>query len=375
MGASGAGKSTLLNTLTFRHSEGLKVSGTRRANQQLLTPASLTALAGYVQQEDLFIPSLTVKEHLLFQARLRLEASLTTSERERRVEEVLGQVGLTRLAGAIIGDLKLKGISGGEKKRLSFAAELLSNPSVLICDEPTSGLDSFMATNIMELLREFSRLGKTVVCTVHQPSSQIFTRFDSLLLLAEGRTAYLGPASRTKQFFAGLGFPCPEDFNPADHFVSVLAVVSREEKEEGGEEEESQKRVSAICAGFQDSQAGAELRAELKSIERQGETREDKQGSSLAGGLYKASWLHQLSALTWRQALSVVRDPMMFKVKITTAIVVGLILGVLYQGQEFDQAGIQNANGALFMIITNLSFGSIFSICNSFCSELLVFLR
>ena len=332
-------------------------------------------MSAYVQQEDLFIPSLTVREHLLFQARLRLEASLTTSERERRVEEMLGQVGLTRLAGAIIGDLKLKGISGGEKKRLSFAAELLSNPSVLICDEPTSGLDSFMATNIMELLREFSRLGKTVVCTVHQPSSQIFTRFDSLLLLAEGRTAYLGPASRTKQFFAGLGFPCPEDFNPADHFVSVLAVVSREEKEEGGEEEESQKRVSAICAGFQDSQAGAELRAELKSIERQGETREDKQGSSLAGGLYKASWLHQLSALTWRQALSVVRDPMMFKVKITTAIVVGLILGVLYQGQELDQAGIQNANGALFVIITNLSFSSVFSICNSFCSELLVFLR
>ena len=90
--------------------------------------------------------------------------------------EVLGQVGLSRLAGALIGDERLKGISGGEKKRLSFATELLSNPALLFCDEPTSGLDSFMAANIMELLREFSRLGKTVVCTVHQPSSQIFSR-------------------------------------------------------------------------------------------------------------------------------------------------------------------------------------------------------
>ena len=369
MGASGAGKSSLLNSLTFRHSEGLRTSGTRLANSRLLSPASLTAISGYVQQEDLFIPSLTVREHLMFQARLRLEASLTTAERERRVEEVLGQVGLTSVAAAIIGDLKLKGISGGEKKRLSFAAELLSNPSVLFCDEPTSGLDSFMAANIMELLREFSRLGKTVICTIHQPSSQIFTRFDSLLLLAEGKTAYLGPAGSTKQHFAGLGFPCPQDYNPADHFVSVLAVLEGEE-----EKKESQQRIAAICAGFRESQAGADLRAELKIMEEEEEFGQEEKGS-LAQSPYKASWLHQLAALTWRQALSVVRNPMMFKVKITTAIVVGLILGVLYQGQEFDQAGIQNANGALFMIITNLSFGSIFSICNSFCSELLVFLR
>ena len=368
MGASGAGKSTLLNSLTYRHSEGLRISGSRLANHRLLSPASLTALSGYVQQEDLFIPSLTVREHLMFQARLTLEASLTTAERERRVEEVVGQVGLTSVVDAMIGDQKLKGISGGEKKRLSFAAEFLSNPSVLFCDEPTSGLDSFMAANIMELLREFSRLGKTVVCTIHQPSSQIFTRFDSLLLLAEGRTAYLGPAVRTKQFFADLGFPCPQDYNPADHFVSVLAVLEGEE-----ESQESQERISAICAGFQQSQAGAELRAELKTVERQEET--DQEEDSLAQSPYKASWLHQLAALTRRQARSVVRNPMMFKVKILSAIVVGLILGVLYQGQEFDQAGIQNANGALFVIITNLSFGSIFSICNSFCSELLVFLR
>ena len=366
MGASGAGKSTLLNSLTFRHSEGLRISGSRLANHQLLSPASLTALSGYVQQEDLFIPSLTVREHLMFQARLRLEASLTTAERKRRVEEVVRQVGLTSVADAIIGDEKLKGISGGEKKRLSFAAELLSNPSVLFCDEPTSGLDSFMAANIMELLREFSRLDKTVVCTIHQPSSQIFTRFDSLLLLAEGKTAYLGPAVSTKQFFAGLGFPCPQDYNPADHFVSVLAVLE-------GEEEESKERISTICAGFQQSQAGADLGAELKSIERQEES--DQEEERLAQSLYKASWLQQLAALTRRQALSVVRNPMMFKVKIFTAIVVGLILGVLYQGQDFDQKGIQNANGALFVIITNLSFGSIFSICNSFCTELLVFLR
>ena len=102
-----------------------------------------------MQQEDLFIPSLTVREHLVFQAKLRLEAALSTTEREERVEAVMQQVGLVKVADVLIGDEKLKGISGGEKKRLSFASEFLTNPTILFCDEPTSGLDSFMATSIM----------------------------------------------------------------------------------------------------------------------------------------------------------------------------------------------------------------------------------
>ena len=111
----------------------------------------------------------------------------------------------------------------------------------------------------------------------------------------------------------------------------------------------------------------------MRIIER--EEKCEQESDSLDQPLYKASWFTQLAALTWRQALSVARNPMMFKVKIITAVLVGLILGVLYQGQELNQAGIQNANGALFLIITNLSFGSNFSICNTFCSELLIFLR
>ena len=362
MGPSGSGKTTLLNSLLFTHGDRLTVSGSRLVNGEEVSPASLTSVSAYVQQEDLFIPSLTVREHLVFQAKLRLEAGLSTTEREERVEAVMQQVGLVKVADVLIGDEKLKGISGGEKKRLSFASEFLTNPTILFCDEPTSGLDSFMATSIMELLREFSRQGKTVICTIHQPSSQIFTRLDSLLLLAEGKTAYLGAAAEAKPFFSSIGFPCPEDFNPADHLVQVLSVVP-------GMEEESRERISLVCQSFQQSDAGAEMRAEIKRIESQSVE------EGLGRNVYAASWIKQILALTWRQGLSIVKNPMMFKVKIITAVVVGLILGFLFQGQELDQAGIQNSNGALFLIITNLSFGSIFSVCNSYCSELPVFLR
>jgi len=368
MGPSGSGKSTLLNTLLFRHSEGLKISGSRLVNTgtvtQLVSPTNLTSVSAYVQQEDLFIPSLTVREHLIFHAKLRLEAGLTSREREDRVEAVMSQVGLSKVANVLIGDEKLKGLSGGEKKRLSFASEFLTNPSILFCDEPTSGLDSYMAASIMQLLMEFSRLGKTVICTIHQPSSQIFSRFDKLLLLAEGKTAFLGEAARAKQFFASLSFPCPEDYNPADHLVQVLSVVP-------GEEEESREKIDLICQNFQQSQAGTEIRADIKALESQ--TSDEDQ--ILDQTPYKASWIKQVLALTCRQALSVAKNPMMLKVKVITAVVVGLILGTIFQGQDFDQAGIQNSNGALFIIITNLSFGSIFSVCNSYCTELPVFLR
>ena len=141
MGPGGAGKTTLLNSLLSTRGHRLAVSGSRQVNGEEVSPSSLTSVSAYVQQEDLFIPSLTVREHLVFQAKLR--------QREERVEAVMQQVGLVKVADVLIGNEKLKGISGGEKKRLSFASEFLTNPTILFCDEPTSGLDSFMATSIM----------------------------------------------------------------------------------------------------------------------------------------------------------------------------------------------------------------------------------
>ena len=116
------------------------------------------------------------------------------------------KLNLKKCENTLIGapDKNIKGISGGERRRLAFACELLTDPNLLFCDEPTSGLDSYMAMILVESMRELANRGKTIICTIHQPSSEIFEKFDRLCLLAEGKLAYIGPTANAPQFFGEL---------------------------------------------------------------------------------------------------------------------------------------------------------------------------
>ena len=127
----------------------------------------------------------------------------------------------------MIGNTKLniKGISGGELRRLAFASEIITNPALLFCDEPTSGLDSFMAMTIVESMKKLASQGKTIICTIHQPSSGIFQNFDNLYLMAEGRLAYSGSLHSAIDFFASQSHFCPEAYNPADFYINRLAIA------------------------------------------------------------------------------------------------------------------------------------------------------
>jgi len=365
MGASGAGKTTLLNTFASRNSSSLEVSGDILVNGVRLSKKSLTRYSAYVQQEDLFVGSMTVKEVLIFHASLRMDRSISKEQRLLRVQEVMKELGLTGVMDTLVGvPGRIKGISGGEKKRLSFACEILTDPAILFCDEPTSGLDSYMAQSVTDMLHSLALQNKTVICTIHQPSSQVFSSFDRLLLLAEGRTAYLGDARSAKDFFSSCNFPCPEDFNPADHIVQVLAVVP-------GEEEESKRKIFSICNQFEESSLGKEntnLVEEEVALTKQ-------ESPDLITSPYKASWFAQLKSLSLRNTLVALKDPTVARMKIGQAFIIALILGIIYVGQDYDQKGIQNMSGALFVLITNLSFSNVFAVCNVFCVELPIFLR
>lgn len=202
LGSSGAGKTTLLNALTFRSSNKVTVSGMRCINGIPATSNALISQSAYVQQDDLFIGNLTVKEHLVFQALVRMDKHISYEQRMTRVNEVISELALSKCQNTKIGiPGRVKGISGGEKKRLSFAAEVLTNPSLMFCDEPTSGLDSFMALNVVQVLKQLALTGKTVICTIHQPSSELYAMFDKLLLMAEGRIAFLGTPEEADVFF------------------------------------------------------------------------------------------------------------------------------------------------------------------------------
>nr|QBM06382.1 ATP-binding cassette sub-family G-like protein 2 [Daphnia magna] len=373
MGASGAGKTTLLNCLTFRNTGKLKISGERFLNGAKVNTDTLARISGYVQQDDLFIPTLTVKEHLEFQALLRMEKHLNYDERMIRVGEVIHELGLKKCENTVIGNPErgIKGISGGERKRLAFASEVLTNPSLMFCDEPTSGLDSYMAQNIVQVLKNIASTGKTVVCTIHQPSSEVFALFDRILLMAEGRTAFLGPASDALSFFSSQGLPCPPNYNPADYYIHTLATVP-------GQEMESRKKSKEICDSYESSQAGQQILEIVKANRSLNST--ESQEFELAEvkakkSPYKASWFAQFRAVLWRSVISVLREPVVLRVKAFQTIFISAIIALIYQGQTLEFDNVRNIQGALFIFLTNMTFQNVFGVVNAITGELPIFLR
>ncbi|MCL4149777.1 UNVERIFIED_CONTAM: hypothetical protein GTU68_041543 [Idotea baltica] len=314
MGASGAGKTTLLNVLTSKSGNNLEIKGDLYVNGKRMSKKEFTKQSAYVQQDDLFIGTMTVKEQLMFQAKLRMDKHIPHEERIKRVEEVIQELGLMKCKDTLIGDPgRIKGISGGEMKRLAFACEVLTDPPLMFCDEPTSGLDSFMAQNIVTVMKSLGNRGKAIITTIHQPSSEVFALFDRVLLMAEGRLAYLGLTSDALKFFSGMGKTCPFNFNPADFFISTLAVRP-------GQEEECKVFVKEVCDTFRDSNdmkditeaALANMELKVKRNEENGKVRETP---------YKATTLTQFLALNKRAFMEMAREPMLLRIKVIQTIV------------------------------------------------------
>ncbi|XP_076242442.1 protein white isoform X3 [Calliopsis andreniformis] len=369
MGSSGAGKTTLLNAITFRSGRGVTVSGVMAANGRRVSSTILTSRTAYVQQDDLFVGTLTVKEHLLFQAMVRMDRGIPMEQRIDRVNKVIGELALTKCTNTVIGQPgRIKGLSGGEMKRLSFASEVLTDPPLMFCDEPTSGLDSFMAHQVVSVLKALAARGKTIVATLHQPSSELFALFDKILLMAEGRVAFMGTASQACTFFGTLGAACPSNYNPADYFVQMLAVVP-------GQEMSCRHAISTVCDAFQKSDHGIKIALEAESVngEFEDSLRDSKYPENRSP--YKASWCEQFRAVLWRSWLSVIKEPVLIKVRLLQTVMVSLLIGVIYFDQQLDQDGVMNINGALFIFLTNMTFQNVFAVINVFCAELPIFLR
>lgn len=366
MGASGAGKTTLLNVLTFRSNGNLKGNGDVKVNGKLIKSSEeLASISGYVQQDDIFIGTLKVKEHLKFQAMLRMNPKATKEERNERVEEVLQALNLEKCKETLIGDFKLriKGISGGERRRLAFASEIITNPPLLFCDEPTSGLDSFMAMTIVESMKSLALQGKTIICTIHQPSSEIFQNFDNLYLMAEGRLAYSGALTSASDFFFNLGHKCPENYNPADFYINKLAISPFDR-------ENSLNTVKEICDGFSKSAYAQELKQKIVSSNTEGMDIYPQSTSA-----YKTNIFTQFRWLFWRDTLSSLRNPIETRITFIQTSVIALMFGLIYFQLDLDQLGIQNINGVLFLLLLNSSFSNLFPVLNSFLPLVTLLLR
>ncbi|KAL3930437.1 MAG: hypothetical protein SGBAC_011768, partial [Bacillariaceae sp.] len=218
MGPSGSGKTSLLNSLSGRttyQSGVLSINGTpltAQAKKRLLTKIA------YVKQADIFFSHLSVRDQLTYTAMLRLPQAWPATQKLEEVEKILEMLRLTHVAESPIHLL-----SGGEKKRTNIGTELLTDPSVLLLDEPTSGLDSTSAVALLQMLQNLAtQHQKTIITSIHQPSSKVFFAFDKLMLLANGNVVYFGTPRHSLAYLRQNNMACPDGYNAADHWMDLL---------------------------------------------------------------------------------------------------------------------------------------------------------
>ncbi|KAL8208959.1 hypothetical protein R6Q57_008371 [Mikania cordata] len=218
MGPSGSGKTTLLKVIGGRLRDNVK--GTVTYNDVQYSPI-LKRRIGFVTQDDVLYPQLTVEETLIFAAFLRLPVSMSQTQKYERVDVILKELGLERCRKTRVGGGFVSGISGGERKRTSIGYEILVDPSLLLLDEPTSGLDSTSADKLIQILRENAKAGRTIVTTIHQPSSKVFHMFDKILLISEGHPMYYGKARESMSYFRAMRFLPDIAMNPAEFLLDL----------------------------------------------------------------------------------------------------------------------------------------------------------
>eukprot|EP00741_Cyanophora_paradoxa_P005529 tig00000900_g5361.t1 len=261
MGPSGGGKTTLLDVLADRKTGG-KTAGELLINKRPRDPCFLR-MSGYVEQFDLLLSTMTIKEAIMTSASLRLDASIPEEEKAAAADAAIDALHLRPYVNEVIGTLAAGGISVAMRKHVCIAMELVPRPSLLFLDEPTTGLDAASALQIVELLRELAGKGQAIICTIHQPSAEIFKKFDSLLLLKKGgEVAYFGKmgenADTVMSYFEKLGFHRAHYRNPADHILDV--VMGKEPRRDGKE------GAVDFAAAWRESDEAAACRAELDQL-------------------------------------------------------------------------------------------------------------
>lgn len=333
LGPSGSGKSSLLNHIAKRLTSSVFTKYT--STESIFFNGSLdhAACSFVTQEDDGLLPALTVRETLHYAAYLRLPARLSRKEKREIADSIILRMGLKYCADTPIGDEHVKGISGGEKRRVSISIQLLNDPQVLLLDEPTSGLDSFTAASILDVLSSLAKEGRTIVCSIHQPRSDMFPRFGNIVLLAKGgRTAYNGTPDELFPYLEKIGYPCPQLTNPADHLLDLVSINFQSTELESSSRERMKKMLEEWSKEEAASEKGAvEHCAAISDQPPQ----------------YNNTTRLTIGVLVERSFTNIMRSPHLVVARITQVSGVAAIMALYFSPLHNNFAGISNRLGLL----------------------------
>ncbi|XP_003221293.1 broad substrate specificity ATP-binding cassette transporter ABCG2 [Anolis carolinensis] len=366
LGPTGSGKSSLLDILAARKDpHGLSGDVLINGAPQ---PANFKCMSGYVVQDDVVMGTLTVRENLQFSAALRLSKTVRQREKNERIDQILNDLGLTKVADSKVGTQFIRGVSGGERKRTNIGMELITDPAVLFLDEPTTGLDASTANAVLLLLKRMSKQGKTIIFSIHQPRYSIFRLFDQLTLLAAGRMLYHGPAQNALDYFKSIGYECEPYNNPTDFFLDVIngdstAVTSNKSEEIDIDNiDEHLDRDKSLADQLAETYASSnyyrETKAELEKLSFSTSKRE----TTFRQITYTTSFCHQLKWVSKRTFKNLLGNPQASIAQLCVTIFLGLVVGAIFFDAKYNSSGMQNRVGAMFFLTTNQCFSSISAI-------------
>ncbi|KAI3758040.1 hypothetical protein L6452_05587 [Arctium lappa] len=384
LGASGSGKSTLIDALANRIAKG-SLKGTVTLNGEQLESRLLKVISAYVMQDDLLFPMLTVEETLMFAAEFRLPRTLSKSKKKLRVQALIDQLGLRNAAKTVIGDEGHRGVSGGERRRVSIGIDIIHDPIILLLDEPTSGLDSTSAFMVVKVLQRIAQSGSIVIMSIHQPSYRILGLLDRLLFLSRGQTVYSGSPTNLPLYFSDFGHPIPDKENRTEFALDLIREL---EGSPGGTKslvefnkswQNLKRSRNTITTGYETPTHGLSLKEAISASISRGKlvsgagATNDISPNSMVPTFANPMWM-EMAVLSKRSFTNSRRMPELFGIRLGAVVVTGFILATMFWNLDNSPKGVQERLG-FFAFAMSTTFYTCADALPVFLQERYIFMR